>query len=80
MSAQIAKVFAPPQVAMPRGASWAVALVDALAGLGRATWRGLEAVGQARAQSELRRLAVMYAHRPELARSLREASQRDKLR
>jgi hypothetical protein len=44
--------------------------------IGHALWRGLEMVGQARANRELHRLAVQYAHQPEIAQTLRDAMHR----
>jgi hypothetical protein len=76
MSVQFAKVFVPPPVAVPRGAEWASALADQVARIAHAVWRGLEAAGQARADRELQRLTVQCAHRPEFARTLRDAMHR----
>ncbi len=73
---RFAKVHVPPPVAVPRGAEWASALVSALARLGHSVWRGLERVGQARAQRELNGLAERYADRPALAANLRDAMNR----
>jgi len=48
-----------------------------LARTGRALWRALEAIGQARANGELQRMARLYAHRPEFAAALRNAQRTD---
>ena len=73
MSVQSTRFLVPPPVAQPRGAVWAPALLDWLARTGRAVWRALEAIGRARADGELQRLARLYAHRPVLAQALRDA-------
>jgi hypothetical protein len=39
-----------------------------------ATWHAMEAMGQRRAERELRRLAAAHSHHPEFARHLREAA------
>jgi len=75
-SIQFAKVLVTPPMAVPRGAEWASALASKLVQAGRTVWRGLEKVGQARANRELQRLAVQYAHRPEFALALRDAMHR----
>lgn len=75
MSVQSIKVMVPPPAARPR--DWAPALLAGLARIGRAVWQGLEAAGQARANSELERLAQQHAHNPQLAQSLRDAMRRD---
>lgn len=76
MSAQIARVMVPHPVAVPRGAAWASTAIDALLRLGNATWRELEAVGQARARRDSLRLARLHADRPDFARLLRDAAHR----
>jgi hypothetical protein len=76
MSVQIAKVFVPRSVAMPRGAEWSSTLVAELARIAHSVWRGLEKVGQVRAQRELARLAVQYACQPEPAQMFRDAMHR----
>ena len=73
MSMQFAKVLVPPPVSFPRGADWVAELTVALSRVARSVWSQIEVAGHARADSELRRLAVRYAHQPELARMLREA-------
>lgn len=81
MSVQIAKVLVPPPVAVPRGAEWVSAVADKLARLAHAVRRGLEAAAQARADRELRRLALQYGHQPERAKhkAIREALHRSAL-
>jgi len=76
MSVPTAKVLVPPPTPTPRGAEWASALAAALDRIGRSVWRGLEAAGNARADRELKRLAVQYAHRPELTQTFRDAMHR----
>ena len=62
------KTLVPAPVEMPRGARWAADIASAI-------WRGLEALGRARAQRELRQLADRSdARDPEYARRLRDAS------
>jgi hypothetical protein len=73
MSMQFAKVLVPPPVVLPRGAAWTGALLARLDRAGRSAWRVLEEVGQARANRELQRLAVRYAHQPAFAQALRDA-------
>ena len=77
MSVQSARFLVPPLVAEPRGAVWAPAVLAWLARTGRALWRALEAIGQARANGELQRMARLYAHRPEFAAALRNAQRTD---
>jgi hypothetical protein len=73
MSHTSVNALMPP--AAPRIRAFAApSLPGALARFGRALWRQAEALGQARAQSELRRLAMVYAHQPEFARRLLEAA------
>lgn len=76
MSVQFAKVLVTRPIAAPRGAEWASALATSVVQIGHALWRGLEMVGQARANRELQRLAVQYAHQPEIAQTLRDAMHR----
>lgn len=73
MSTSFTQRLVSPPVAQPRAAERAPALLAALAHTGRAVWRALEEVGQARANSELQRLARLHAHRPEFAAALRGA-------
>jgi len=80
MSVQSAKFLVPPPMTQPRGAVWAPAVLDWLARTGRAWLRALEEVGQARANSELQRLARLHAHRPEFAAALRDAMRTDSQR
>jgi len=72
MSIQSAKFLVPP-TAQPRGAVWAPVLLARLTRTGRAMWRELEAIGQARANRELQRMAQQYAHDPEVSRALLNA-------
>lgn len=86
MSTTTSKFMIPSRVSAPRGALWAGAFVAGsaeglgrLAGLSRrlgsALWRGMEAMGQARARRELLALADRrQADDPALARQLREAA------
>jgi len=80
MSIQSVKFFATPSAAQPRGTVWAPDLMARLTRTGRAVWREVEAIGQARANRELQRMAQLHAHNPELAQALlnatRPASQR----
>jgi hypothetical protein len=77
MSMQPTKVLVPPPIAMPRGAKWASELATRLAQMGHTVWVALEKVGQARAQSELERLAACYPHNSELGQALRDAINRN---
>lgn len=80
MSVQSAKFLVPPSMTQPRGAVGVPAVPDWLARSGRAVWRALEEVGQARANAELQRLARLHAHRPEFAQMLRDAMRPDSQR
>jgi hypothetical protein len=80
MSTSFTQRLVSPPVAQPRGAVRAPALLASLARIGRAVWRELEVVGQARANSELQRLARLHAHRPEFAAALRGATRPDRRR
>ena len=73
MSVQSAKFFATPSAAQPRGAVQAPVLLVWLSRAGRRVWRELEAMGQARANGELRRMAQQYAHDPQVAQALLDA-------
>ena len=77
MSVQSIKAMVPPPVARPRGVDWAPDLRAGLSRFGRAVWQGLEAIGQARANGELERLARQYAHDPQVTQLLRSAMRRD---
>lgn len=80
MSMPFTQLLVSPPVARPRGAVWAPAVLASLSRTGRAVWRVLEEVGQARANSELQRLARLHAHRPEFAAALRGAMRPDRRR
>lgn len=73
MPNQLTHVLVPPSVGEPRGAAWAAEIAVRLSRVGRKAWLALEAVGRARARRELRDLAERHAHKPEFARSLRDA-------
>lgn len=73
MSVQSAKFLVPPRAALPRSADWAPVLLARLTRTGRAVWRELEAIGQARANRELQRMAQQYAHDPQVAQALLNA-------
>ena len=77
MSVQSIKVMVPPPVARPRGVDWAPALLAGLSRMGRAVWQEIEAIGQARANGELERLARQHSHNPQVAQLLRAAIRRD---
>jgi hypothetical protein len=64
----------------PRGAVRPPAMLAWLARTGRAVWLSLEEIGQARANSELERMARLHAHRPEFAAALRGAMRPDRRR
>jgi len=74
MSTQLSKALVPSPLALQRGAEWVPELVTRLSLIGQNLWASLQAIGEARAQRELDRLAVRYAHHPELARALRDAA------
>jgi hypothetical protein len=76
MSTHVSKVFVPASVSMHHGASLPSELFASLKRAGRAVWREFEAIGNARAEPELARLAVRYAHEPELAQAFRDAMHR----
>ena len=76
MSVQLIKVFAPLPIATPRGAEWASGMATRLAQIGHTVWAAMERAGHARAQRELDRLAVRYAHSPALAQALRDVMNR----
>ena len=73
MSVQSVKFNFPSSMARARGADWAPVLLGWLARTGRSVWPGVEAIGQARANGELARLARQYSHNPELAQAFRNA-------
>lgn len=77
MSVQSVKISFPSPMARPRSADRSPVLRAWLARIGRSVWQGFEAIGQARANSELERLARQHAHSPELAQSFRDAMRRD---
>ena len=80
MSMPFTQLLVSPRVAQPRGAARAPAMLAWLARTGRAVWLSLEEVGQARANSELQRMARLHAHRPEFAAALRGAMRPDRRR
>ena len=73
MSVQSAKFFATPSAAQPRSAVRSPVVLVWLTRAGRWVWRELEAMGQARANGELRRMAQQYAHDPQVAQALLDA-------
>lgn len=73
MSIQSTKLLVPPRAAQPQGAVWAPALLAGLTRTGRAVWRELEAIGQARANRELQRMAQQYAYDPVISQALANA-------
>jgi len=77
MSVQSVKINFPSPMARPRSADWAPVLRAWLVRIGCSVWQGFEATGQARANSELERLARQHAHNPELVQSFRDAMRRD---
>ena len=77
MSVQSVKINFPSPMARPQSADWAPVLRAWLLRIGRSALQGFEATGQARANSELERLARQHAHSPELAQSFRDAMRRD---
>lgn len=78
MTARSIEFIVPRGFAAPRGAEWAAALWMAIGRAGRALWRAMEEVGQRRAASHLRQLALRWQHvDPELAHLLRQASRRE---
>ncbi|MDZ7591521.1 MAG: hypothetical protein U5L05_12785 [Rubrivivax sp.] len=76
MSAQSAKISVPSPAVHPQAPAWAPVLLARLARIGRAAWRELEVIGQARANRELQRMAQLHAHDPELAQALLDARRR----
>jgi hypothetical protein len=80
MSIELANVFVPPPVAVPRFAQWLARAMPLLregacraSHVGHKVWSALEAYGQARANRELQRLAAQHRFHPELAQALRGA-------
>jgi hypothetical protein len=73
MSAQIMKVARPLSFERPRNIEWISTLVARLSRIGEKVWRVLEEVGRARAEREMQRLSVQYAHEAEFAYTLRNA-------
>ena len=75
MTVQFAKLHISPTFALPRTIPRVSELTARLAPIVHKVWRELELIGQARAERELQRLSVRYAHNPKFARSLRDAMQ-----
>ncbi len=77
MSSSIVKTFHAAPLRLPafvQRSLWPAAA--RLSAVLEAAWRGLEPIGQARANRELERLAVRYAHDAALAGQFRAAMHR----
>ena len=86
MSITFANVLAAPHVALSHRSQWIARLavmpwlhLDAgrVSRFGHSVWRALEEYGQARANSELSRLADRFECQPEFAEALRATIRRD---